>query len=139
METLISVLQAWVPVIVVLVTGGGWIAIRRLQRAVAAKHEAEADDAKASAISRLQDAALKLVDPLANRIAELEQKVEELRADIHRYREDERLYQTMLEAKDRRIAELSKEVGAANAERVELRARVQHLEDVCRRAGINGE
>ncbi|UCD24743.1 MAG: hypothetical protein JSW51_02160 [Gemmatimonadota bacterium] len=103
------------------------------------KTAAEAADSESSAAERVTGAAVKLLQPMQNRIAHLESEVRELRLKVEQYIRDEVAYQAELHEKDTRIEALRQKLLDAREERDALRSRVEHLEDVCKRAGINGD
>lgn len=108
-------------------------------RATRRKTTAEAKKEEVTAADLVTAAALKLLEPLQHRIESLEAEVKRLREEIGQYRRDEAAYQAELHQKDVHIEELRMKLFEARDERDELKERVAHLEDVCKRAGINGE
>lgn len=103
------------------------------------KTAAEATNAESTAAEKVTDAALLLLEPMKIRIESLENEVRELRLKVEQYIRDEVAYQAELHAKDNRIEELRIKLFEARDERDALGLRVEHLEDVCKRAGINGD
>lgn len=110
------------------------------------KGQAEAGESEASAAEVITEAAKKLIEPLSEKIdelertnARLEEEVRELRTRVEQFARDEVTYQAELHAKNVEIGVLQAELSEAREERDELRGRVTHLEDVCKRAGINGD
>ncbi len=128
-------------VVLTLLGGGGvwlWRAEKRSKGATAELTENEAAE-------KIKELSLGLLEPLERKIDDLRAEnerltceVEGLRKKLEQYIKDEAVYQAELHAKDQRIKELESKLLAARSERVDLKSRVEHLEDVCKRAGING-
>ncbi len=70
---------------------------------------------------------------------EANRKIDELTAKVTKYARDEAVYQAELHSKNEQIANLTDKLATAREERAALKVRVEHLEEVCKRAGINGE
>lgn len=94
-------------------------------RATRKKLLAEAANTDATAASSITDAALALVGPLGERIGNLE-------AEVKRLTE-------MIEEMSEREAALEEDVKEREIRLKAAYKRIAHLEDVCKRAGINGE
>lgn len=101
-------------VTVFVASGVGWLTVKATRK----KMEAEALQSDATAAGAVSEAAIALIAPLSQRIEDLEREVRSLRA--------------ALEEKNNVETELTEQLTLA-------RARILHLEDVCKRAGINGE
>jgi len=107
-------------------------------RASKRKTEAEAKTGEASAADTLTDVALKLMEPMQERITLLEAQVKVTSQELKvAKRELARALQELAEIQ--KVEEyLRGLIHEKDTEIATLRARVRHLEEVCRRAGING-
>ena len=126
-----------------------WATIRTVRR----KQTAEAKAGEAQAADLLTDTALKLVEPLKERIvllesrvsvqaAELEQAKEKLAKAIAQLEEMQKVEEYLrgrLHEKDKELREVKAAATEKEQEIARLKARGAHLEEVCKRAGINGE
>lgn len=108
--------------------------------------EGAAKQKEASAADVIADAAKKLLEPLTEKVEKLEatnkrleKEVAELRAKVEQYIKDEVAYQAELHSKDTEIRVLKVELAEAKGERNQLGQRVVHLEDVVKRAELDGE
>jgi len=127
--------------VIALLGGGGawlWRSERRLKTS-------QAELTEVDAVEKIQQLSLSLLQPLEVKILALEEQnqqlaceVKELRERLEQYIKDEAAYQAELHEKQIEIRVLRVELDEARYERDELAARVKHLEEVCRRAGING-
>lgn len=139
MDNLATILNT----IILFSTGAvAWFTIRATKR----KTYAEGTLAEASAADTLTEAALKLLAPLTERITALEEEIQRLTKEITDMKKLEEFLQAEVHSRDKEIRKLTSEK-FANAGRIkELKAeidmaeeRICHLEDVCKRAGINGD
>ena len=108
-------------------------------RATKKKLIAEAEHQDMDAAETVTDAALKLLKPLNARIEALETEIKKLTAKIEEMQKLEEYLQGEIHARDTQIKTLVRE-RAKNLSKIDLlKSRVEHLEMVCKRAGINGE
>lgn len=150
MDNLLTILNA-------LILGAtGLVALVSI-RATKRKTNAEAAQGEATAADQLTATALKLLEPLQESIAKLEAKVEAQAAELAQTKLDlaealrqlaemqkvEEYLRGRLHEKDKEIASLKKshelDLKHKRQEIDGLRGRVLHLEEVCKRAGINGD
>lgn len=139
MDNLITVINT---AILVSTAAVAWFTIRATKR----KTLAEGTLAETSAAEAVTEAALKLLNPLTTRITALEAEIKRLTDEIKEMRKLEEYLQAEVYSRDKEIKKLTAEK-AANAERIKhlkieivsAEGRIAHLEDVCKRAGINGD
>lgn len=133
-----------------LILGSGvgvyfWKAERKLRFAQAESQEAEAVLTNISAADMIKTMAIGLLEPLNTQIEEqkdqidrLTTEVNQLRNKLQQYIKDEVAYQAELHQKNKEIASLEQRLEEIGQKREQLESRILHLEEVCRRAGING-
>lgn len=122
--------------------GVAWFTIRATRR----KTVAEAHLADSSAAEAVSQAALKLVEPLNKRIEVLEKEIKRLTNEISEMRKLEEYLQAEIHARDTQIKTLTA-VRTSNATKIaqltgaleRARVRIRHLEELCKRAGLNGD
>lgn len=101
-------------------------------KATKRKTVAEAALGELSAAEAVTDAALKLISPLTERIEALELEIARLTEKIGQMQKLEEYLQAEIYSRDKKIRSLENK-------RAALVKRVTHLEEVCKRAGINGQ
>lgn len=111
-------MTAWIPVIVAIFggLGSGGLAGLLLIRRQAKKVDADTDLTEASAADTLAGVAVKLVEPLTQRLAEAESRATALKAALE-------AAQAELQELRGEMARMSKELSAAHAENERLRNR----------------
>lgn len=122
-------------------------------RATRRRTNAEAQGEETAAADVITDAALKLLAPMTARIDRLEKdlrrankKLDEALRRIEELQKVEEYLQARLHEKDSEIKCLEEdkeknvsEIDRLREELASARVRISHLEEVCRRAGLNGD
>ncbi len=136
----------WLTFINTLVIMAGSIGGIMLWRSEKRLKHSKADKTDAEAATLIKDASVDLLKPLTDmiaglkgRIEALESQVKALKASIEKSTREEKRLNKIIENKNVELSALRATLESSRNEREALRTRVSHLEDVCRRAGINGK